>query len=79
MTQTRKGSLAEALTNVVTGFPINYAMNLLILPLTWDADKPYSSALWTGVAFTIVSLVRQLVVRRIFNNIKARWNNADER
>lgn len=68
MSQTRKGSLIEALINTAIGFGINYLTNLLILPhfgftsLTWDVN------LLIGFSYTIISVVRGYVVRRWFNH-----------
>jgi hypothetical protein len=78
MTQTRKGSFTEALTNCAIGFPINYVMNILILPITWDHNHIYRSGLITGAAFTVVSVIRQVWIRRWFNKIKAAWNTHQE-
>lgn len=65
MTQTRRGSLVEALTNIVIGFSINYAANLLILPL-FGFHIGLAANFWMGCIYTAVSLVRQYAIRRWF-------------
>lgn len=78
MAQTLKGSAVEAITNILAGFPINFGLNLLILPYTWDNEHVVRSALVTGVVFTVVSFVRQVFIRRWFDSIKAKWNTKEE-
>lgn len=78
MAQTRKGSAVEALTNILIGFPINFCLNILILPFTWDNDHVIRSGFITGAVFTVVSFVRQVYIRRWFNCIKAKWNYTKE-
>ena len=66
MTQTRIGSLIEAITNIVIGFAINFTANLLILPLV-GFNVTVGQAFDIGIFFTFVSIGRQYVVRRWFN------------
>lgn len=68
--QTRKGSLVEAITNIVIGFSLNYGINLLTLPILWDPASPKLSAFYIGLVFTAVSLIRQYVIRRKFDGLK---------
>lgn len=75
MSQTKTGSLAEALANIAVGFGINFVVNLATLPLLWDPERPALSAFKIGVVFTAVSLVRQYVLRRWFNGL--RWGNRE--
>ena len=66
MTQTRLGSLIEACINVVIGFWINFAANLLILPLFgWHVTVSQNLAL--GAIYTAISIARSYAVRRWFN------------
>lgn len=66
MTQTKLGSFIEALMNVLIGFGINFAANLVILPLFG-----YTPSLWDnfqiGLLYTVVSIARSYVIRRWFN------------
>lgn len=74
MSQSFFGSLVEMKTNIAVGFTINYAVNLAVLPLLWNPAKPAASAFWIGCIFTVVSITRQLAIRRWFNSIKSNWN-----
>lgn len=66
MTQTRLGSLIEACINVVIGFWINFAANLVILPLFgWQVTVTQNLAL--GAIYTGISIARSYAVRRWFN------------
>ena len=56
--------------NIAIGFAINYTANILVLPFLWNPAKPLESAFWIGCVFTVISQVRQLVIRRYFNGIK---------
>lgn len=66
MTQTRLGSLIEALANVVIGFGINWTANMAILPL-FGFHVTGGQAFGIGVFFTVISIVRSYVLRRWFN------------
>lgn len=65
-TQTRLGSLYEALINIVIGYWVNFFANLLILPL-FGFHVTLAQNLKIGLLFTAVSIVRQYVIRRWFN------------
>ena len=66
MTQTKLGSLYEALINIVIGFTINYTANLLIFPL-FGFHISHSANFLMGGIYTVISLVRSYVIRRWFN------------
>lgn len=78
MAQTKRGSATEAITNILIGFPINFMLNILILPMTWNNSHVIRSGFITGAVFTVVSFVRQVYIRRWFNQIKAAWNQTEE-
>lgn len=73
MSQTKKGSFIEALGNTIVGWVVNYIANLLILPM-FGFNVTYSQAFYIGCIFTVISIVRSYVLRRVFNAIKSRWN-----
>lgn len=75
MTQTKLGSLYEAIANVVIGFAINYFANFLILPLFGFHITPGANFVM-GLLYTAVSVVRSYTIRRWFN---ARIHAAAER
>lgn len=66
MSQSRKGSLIEALFNTAIGFAINYVANLAIFPLFGLHISPQANFLM-GLIYTVISVVRSYVVRRWFN------------
>jgi hypothetical protein len=68
--QTRKGSLVEAITNILIGFSLNFGVNLVTLPLLWNPASPGLSAFYIGLVFTAVSLIRQYVLRRWFDGLR---------
>lgn len=67
MSQTRKGSLAEALINVAIGFGINFAANLVVLPLFGFASLTLQNNFLIGLIYTAISVVRSYAIRRWFN------------
>lgn len=69
MSQTKTGSFVEAWANIAVGFAINFGANMLVLPHFGFAITA-AKAFGIGVVFTIISLVRQYVLRRWFNGLK---------
>lgn len=66
--QKKSHSLAESIFNVVIGFAVSYVANLVVLP--WFGFKvSHSAALGIGLIFTVISIVRSYVLRRVFNRI----------
>ena len=76
MSQTKRGSATEALINTLVGWGINYVANLLILP-KFGFHVTYSQAFWIGCIFTVISIVRSYVMRRVFNRWKSSWNTEE--
>ncbi|UIF90882.1 hypothetical protein [Cupriavidus sp. UYPR2.512] len=66
MTQTRLGSLYEAVINVVIGFGVNFTANFLIFPLFGMHISPGANFLM-GLIYTAISITRSYVIRRWFN------------
>jgi ABC-type bacteriocin/lantibiotic exporter with double-glycine peptidase domain len=68
MTQSKLGSLYEALLNVLVGFSVNYCFNIVIID--WIMGKHISllENLYIGLMFTGVSVARSYIIRRWFNN-----------
>ncbi len=73
MSQTKRGSAVEAVANTGIGWIINYSANLVVLPL-FGFSITYAQAFYIGVIFTVISIVRSYVLRRVFNKVKAGWN-----
>ena len=53
--------------NIAVGFTINYCANLIILPLFGFASLTPGKNFIIGLLYTVISLVRQFVIRRWFN------------
>ncbi|SLN77722.1 DUF7220 family protein [Roseisalinus antarcticus] len=68
MSQSRRMSLVEAITNVAVGYGLAVAMQILVFP--WFGLYPsLSQNLAIGVLFTGASLIRGYALRRLFE----RW------
>lgn len=66
--QTRIQSLIETIINVAIGYLVALASQIAIFPL-FDIHIPLSSNLLIGAFFTVISIVRGYLVRRLFNYI----------
>lgn len=68
MAQTRTQSLIEATLNIGIGFGINLVANLLVLPI-FGLYPTLGDAFGMGLIFTVISIVRSYVLRRVFNRL----------
>lgn len=69
--QSKKGSAAEAVFNVLVGYTINIIANFSIFPLFgWNITLEQN--LLMGVFYTVISLVRSYCLRRAFNRFGLR-------
>lgn len=68
--QTWWGSIVEAKTNILIGCVVAYVSNLVILPAHGLSGLTAANNLSIVFWFTVVSVVRQLIVRRFFNRMK---------
>jgi hypothetical protein len=66
MAQSRGRSLKEALINIAVGMGVALVSQLILFPM-YDIHIPFSTDLWLVGWFTLISLVRQYVIRRWFN------------
>ena len=66
MKQSKKRSMIEAITNVVIGFLAAYFANITVLP-AFNYHVTLSEGAYIALIFTIISLIRAYVVRRLFN------------
>ena len=69
MRQSRKASLAEAITNVVVGYWIAVAVQSVVFPLL-GIRVSFSENLFIGAVFTAVSIARSYALRRIFERFR---------
>lgn len=68
--QTRAGSFIESFANVLIGYWVAIGAQSIIFPL-FDIHLPVRDHFLIGALFTVVSIVRSYMLRRVFNRIKA--------
>ena len=73
MSQSRAMSGAESVANVAIGYGVAVASQLVIFPL-FGVHLPLSDNLLIGAWFTVISLARSYVVRRLFNRLHT-WHH----
>lgn len=64
--QSKIDSFMEALTNTMIGFWVAVAANFAILPL-FGYTPSFGDSTLIALLFTIVSIVRSYIIRRLFN------------
>ena len=67
--QSRKMSLIESITNVIVGYSISVLAQILIFPM-FGLSATIKENLLIGLCFTVISIARSYILRRIFNKIK---------
>jgi len=71
--QSKTHSLIEVLANISTGFVISAFVQACIVPRIWpEVHTSFSQNMWITVLFTVVSIVRSYIFRRVFNKIGAK-------
>lgn len=78
--QTRLMSLVEAAANVLVGYGVAVSVQIAVFPM-FGIVASISDSLAIGAIFTIVSIVRSYVLRRLFERIKgiSPWPTAKNR
>jgi len=71
MTQSRAMSFAEAATNVVVGYVLAIATQIVVFPW-FGIEAALGEHLAIGLAFVGVSLARGYLLRRLFETIRMR-------
>ncbi len=66
VTQTRTDSVLEVATNIVIGAAVSLAAQLVIFP-AYGIHASAGQHIGIVAAFTVVSVARQYLLRRIFN------------
>jgi len=64
--QSKRMSMVETCTNVAIGYFVALASQLAIFPM-FGIHIPLSDNLAIGAWFTVISIVRGYIVRRVFN------------
>ena len=64
----KKKSVSEALVNSFGGYPVGYALGIVILPLStgWIESDPYIANIAITAVYATVSFVSSYVLRRVF-------------
>lgn len=68
--QTRLQSIIEANVNLMVGFGISWAANVWVVPSLFGVAMSAKQGFGMVVLFSVLSLIRQYVLRRVFN----RWH-----
>ena len=68
MKQSRAMSLVEAVTNVIVGYGVAVVTQILIFPI-FGLHTTLAQNLKMGAVFTVVSIARSYVLRRMFDRI----------
>lgn len=71
MSQTRLGSVAETVTSTAIGFAVSWAATPPILAM-FGYSAGAGTAFGITVIYTIISLARGYLVRRLFNRLNGK-------
>ena len=71
MKQSRLMSFCEAIANVTVGYGVAVLTQILIFPM-FGLHTTLGQNLQMGAVFTVVSIVRSYVLRRVFEAIRVR-------
>ena len=71
MKQSRLMSLVESLANVAVGYGVAVVTQILIFPI-FGLHATLAQNLMIGAMFTLVSLARSYVLRRLFEQLRER-------
>ena len=77
MKQSRTMSLVEAVTNVVVGYVLAIATQIVVFPW-FGIETGLAEHLTIGLAFVCVSLVRGYLLRRLFEAIRMRADQPEK-
>jgi hypothetical protein len=76
MKQSRLISLVESLANVLVGYGVAVAMQMLVFPL-FGLAVTITENILIGLIFTAVSIVRSYALRRTFEALRVRQSAMD--
>ena len=69
MKQSRAMSLVEAIANVIVGYGVSVVTQILIFPI-FGLHTTLAQNLKMGAVFTVVSIARSYVLRRLFERLR---------
>lgn len=64
--QSKRASLFESLANTMSGFFVSLALAYYVFPL-FGMPQSMTSSFWIVVIFTVASIGRNYLIRRVFN------------
>lgn len=70
--QLKKHSLFESITNVLIGYGVALLSQIIIFPF-FGIIIPLKTNIWIGFWFTVISIIRSYVLRRIFTHLTELW------
>ncbi len=71
MKQTRRASLIESVANVIIGYGVALGSQVVVFPI-YGLHVGFKDNLKIGIVFTVVSLVRSFILRRVFEILRMR-------
>lgn len=78
MKQSRHMSLVESVANVIVGYSVAVTTQILIFPI-FGLHMTLAQNLKMGAVFTVVSIARSYVLRRLFEAIRVQHSADGER
>lgn len=78
MKQSRLMSLVESLANVVVGYGVAVVTQILIFPV-FGLHTTLAENLMMGAVFTVVSIMRSYLLRRVFEAIRCAIGKEQQR
>ena len=76
--QSKKHSFIEANTNTFIGFGIGFLMAYTVLPL-YGIEQSVRTSIEITSIYTIISIIRNYIVRRFFNKVTLKKGGLDGR
>ena len=66
--QSRCRSFIEASTNTASGIAVAFAATFIVFPM-FGYEATVEKSLYISLIFTVISLIRSYVIRRLFNRL----------
>jgi len=76
--QSKKYSLIESISNVIIGYSVAILSQIIIFPF-FDIHIPLSDNILIGLWFSLISICKTYLVRRLFVKLKNKFNVLKER
>lgn len=69
MSQSRRFSIIESVTNAAAGFGLAVICNYYILPI-FGFNPSINESTVIAIVFTVISIIRSYLLRRVFNALR---------